>query len=302
VYVAGWTLGTLPGQTRTGGTDAFVRKYDFAGTAVWTRQFGTSAEEQVWAISVDATGVYVAGATYGTLPGQTRAGGFDAFVRKYDSAGSAVWTRQFGTSAEDVGIAISVGARGVYVAGRTAGTFPGQTSAGWGDAFVRKYDSAGTAVWTRQFGTSADDSAQAISVDATGVYMAGTTTGTFPGQTSAGSLDVFVRKYDFAGTAVWTRQFGTSAGDYAEAISVDATGVYVAGGTYGTLPGQTSAGGFDAFVRKYDSAGTAVWTRQFGTSAGDGAEAISVDATGVYVAGWIGGDAFVMKIVTIIVE
>jgi len=50
----------------------------------------------------------------------------------------------------------------------------------------------------------------------------------------------------------WTRQFGTAAFDRAEGISVDASGVYVAGRTNGALPGQTSSGE-DAFVRKYDA-------------------------------------------------
>ena len=50
----------------------------------------------------------------------------------------------------------------------------------------------------------------------------------------------------------WTRQFGSSSFDQALGISVDASGVYVAGVTGGTLPGQISLGDWDAFVRKYD--------------------------------------------------
>ena len=41
---------------------------------------------------------------------------------------------------------------------------------------------------------------------------------------------------------------------------------YIGGGT---LPGQTTAGGIDAFVRKYDPNGTEMWTRQFGTAGDD---------------------------------
>src|SRR5262249_29976009 len=56
--------------------------------------------------------------------------------------------------------------------------------------------------------------------------------------------------YDAAGTELWTRQFGTAANDGAPGIAVGASGVYVAGVTFGTFPGQTSAGGSDAFVAK----------------------------------------------------
>src|SRR3972149_9981058 len=67
------------------------------------------------------------------------------------------------------------------------------------------------------------------------------------------------------------RQFGTSAGDVGQDVAVDAAGnAYVVGNTGGTLPGQTSAGGQDAYVRKYDPAGNEGWTRQFGTSADEG--------------------------------
>ena len=106
-------------------------------------------------------------------------------------------------------------------------------------------------LWTRQFGSAATDYGIGISVDASGVYVAGFTEGTLPGQTSAGFMDVFVRKYDAAGTEVWTLQFGTAGFDDAFGISADASGVYVTGSTEGTLPGQTSAGGFDGYVRKF---------------------------------------------------
>ena len=251
VYVAGRTDGALPDQTSTGLGDAFVRKYDSDGTEVWTRQFGTSGVDTARGISVDVSGIYLAGGTDGTLPDQTSAGGLDAFVRKYDATGTEVWTRQFGTSGVfERAFGISVDVSGIYVAGDIGGTLPGQTSAGFSDAFVRKYDATGAKVWTRQFGTSSADVANGISVDASSVYVAGLTFGTLPGQTSAGGLDAFVRKYDATGTEVWTRQFGTSTTDDARGISVDASGIYVAGLTDGTLQGQTNTGSLDVFMVK----------------------------------------------------
>jgi autotransporter-associated beta strand protein len=285
VYVAGFTEGTLPGQATSGNDDAFVRKYDATGKVLWTRQFGTSAVDAAVDIAADASGVYVAGYTSGTLPGQSSAGGFDAFVRKYDFAGHVLWTRQFGTSSTDFALGIAVDASGVYVTGSTSGTFPGQTSAGDEDVFVRKYDAAGHLLWTRQTGTSDVDDGLGIAVNASGVYVTGITSGTFPGQTSAGGQDDFVLHYDANGTELWTRQFGTSGPDVALRIAADNSGVYVVGYVLGRLSGQTSAGGIDAFVRKYDTAGNEVWTRQFGTPSGDEATDVAVDGSGVYVAG-----------------
>ena len=311
VYVGGHVFGALSGYTPLGNADAFVRKYDDAGTEVWTRQFGTSGSDIVFGVSVDASGVYVAGEVgHGSgeaLPGQTSSGGADAFVRKYDTAGTEVWTRQFGTSATDHAAGgVSVGASGVYVSGFSSGTLPGQTASGGADTFVRKYDTAGTEMWTRQFGASGEDSSQATSSDASGVYVSGYVHGALPGQTSSGGADAYVRKYDTAGTEVWTRQFGSAGSDQATGIAIGASEAYVVGSVAGALPGQTYSGTDDAFVRKYDATGGEVWTRQFGTAAVDTAYATSVDGAGVYLSGSTKGtlpgqtssgdaDAFVRK-------
>jgi len=117
--------------------------------------------------------------------------------------------------------------------------------------FVRKYDHAGTEVWTRQFGTSASDSGYGVAVNTTGVYVTGFTEAALPGQTFAGGRDVFIRSYDHAGTEVWTRQLGTSVWEEGRGVAVRGPGVFVVGDTQGALPGQASAGESDAFVLKY---------------------------------------------------
>ena len=45
----------------------------------------------------------------------------------------------------------------IIVGGLTEGSFPGYTNVGYSDAFIRKYDSSGNEVFTRQFGTSKID-------------------------------------------------------------------------------------------------------------------------------------------------
>jgi hypothetical protein len=289
LYVAGFVGGTLPGHTSAGGVDAFVRKYDLNGNEMWTRQFGTASDDQGRGVFVDATGVYVSGATAGTFPGQVNSGFQDAFLRKYDTDGVEVWTRQFGSSGTEQPNGIAGDASGVYVAGLTTGTLPGQTSAGGNDAFVRKYDADGTHVWTRQFGTTAIELPLDVSVDDTGVYISGLTGGVFPTQISAGGLDAFVRKYTADGVVAWTRQFGTSGSEQANSVSVDASGVYVAGSVSGAFPGQINSGGQDAFIRKYDANGNAIWTHQFGSPVSDQGLGVSVDFSGVYVVGQTNG-------------
>jgi hypothetical protein len=114
-------------------------KGDFSTTGVLSsRQFGTPQEDEAFGVTVDSSGVYVAGITADALPDQTSLGGSDAFVRKYDHEGNELWTRQFGTPQEDLASGIGVDSSGVYVAGITAGALPDQTSLGGSDAFVIK--------------------------------------------------------------------------------------------------------------------------------------------------------------------
>jgi len=289
VYAAGYTFGDLEGAG-AGNADAFVRSYDGEGSLRWTRQFGTSADDEAFGVATDVEGnVYAAGYTRGDLEGPN-AGGADVFIRSYDRDGSLRWTRQFGTSSEDVASGVATDASGnVYVTGYTLGDLEGP-NAGSEDAFIRSYDRDGSLRWTRQFGTSSEDVATGVATDASGnVYVTGYTYGALDGANS-GFVDVFVRSYDSAGGLRWTRQFGTGSGDVANGVATDASGnVFIAGGTLGSLEG-TSAGSEDAFVRSYDGEGSVRWTRQFGTSSSDVANGVATDASGnVYAAGSTGG-------------
>jgi hypothetical protein len=285
LYVVGWTSGALPGQIHAGNSDAYLRKYNTDGSEAWTRQFGSVVEYYPSVIAVNSSGIYVSGATSDTLPDQVNVGGVDVCVRKYDVDGNEVWTRQFGSSERDFANGIAADSSAIYVVGETSGTLPNATSAGESDAYVRKYDIDGNEIWTRQFGSSRSDGANAIVVDSSGVYVAGYTWGTLPNQTSTGGTDAYIRKYDLDGNELWTRQFGSGISAHAYGVAVDSSGIYVAGHTYSALPGQTHAGEADAYVRKYDLDGNEVWTRQFGTTRLDGASAIVVDGSGIYVVG-----------------
>ena len=84
-----------------------------------------------------------------------------------------------------------------------------------------------------------------------------------------------------------TKQLGTTVQDNATSITSDSSGnVYVTGYTQGSLDGNTSAGGGDLFVLKYNSSGTKQWTKQLGTSASDSGKSITSDSSGnLYVTG-----------------
>ncbi len=294
LFVIGQTSGMLPGQTNYGMIDAFLRRYDPSGAEVWTRQFGSTERDIPKGVTLDDAGnVYIVGQTFGTFPDQTSAGGWDAFLRKYTPDGDEVWTRQFGGGGGESAASVKIDKEGnAYVVGGTRAALPGQTNIGDFDSFIVKLDATGAPVWVRQFGTKVEDYALTVALDGNGSpIVAGETSGLLAGASAAGGLDGFVRQYNGAGDVVWTRQFGSPLDDYAVASAISPTGdVLVVGSTTGSLPGHKSEGDSDAYIMAFNGQGNGLWSRQFGTSGVDDAEAISYDATGrMYVAGRSGG-------------
>ena len=75
--------------------------------------------------------------------------------------------------------------------------------------------------------------------------------------------------------------------DSGNGVTTDSSGnIYVTGETGGGLDGNTHSGNNDIFLVKYDSSGTKQWTKQLGTSSGDGGVGVITDSSGnIYVTG-----------------
>ena len=92
--------------------------------------------------------------------------------------------------------------------------------------------------------------------------MTGYTTGLenyigLDGNTSLGSKDIFLVKYNSSGTKQWTKQLGTSVYEHGKDVTTDSSGnIYVTGLTQGGLDGNTNSGKDDIFLVKYKSSGT----------------------------------------------
>jgi uncharacterized delta-60 repeat protein len=312
IYVAGYTYINLDGQVNSGNNDAFVTKYNTDGTKAWTKLLGGSSYDIAYSLTTGSDGaIYVAGYTRGNLDGQVNSGGVDAFVTKYNTDGTKVWTKLLGTSGTDNAYSLTTGSDGaIYVAGLTTGNLDGQTNSGSNDAFVTKYNTDGTKAWTKLLGSSVNDYAQSLTTGSDGaIYVAGYTDGNLDGQVNSGGVDAFVTKYNTDGTKVWTKLLGSSVNDYAYSLTTGSDGaIYVAGFTEGNLDGQTNSGGDDAFVTKYNTDGTKAWTKLLGGSSFDIAQSLTTGSDGaIYVAGFTTGnpdgqvnsgsiDAFVVKL------
>jgi hypothetical protein len=281
VYTTGWFAGTAdfdPGPstfnlTIVGGLfDVFVSKLDSAGAFVWAKQLGGTSIDYGESIAVDAAGnVYTTGlfgstADFDPGPGTQNlmsAGSSDTFISKLDSAGSFVWAKQLGGMKQDNGYSIAVDVAGnVYTTGRFVGTTdfdPGTgmfnlTSAGSGDVFVSKLDSAGAFVWAKQLGGIGDDFGASITIDAAGnVYTTGYFTGTAdfdPGLgtfnlTSAGLQDSFVSKLSQREVRLATSNLAQRSGTTITiTFTIENQGPDSANGTQINIPIPNNVSGF----------------------------------------------------------
>lgn len=270
-----------------------------------SRQFGTIGKNDfASAIVLDGSGyIYMSGSTYSTyLNGQTNAGGMDGYLVKMDPAGNLQWTITLGSSGDDSVTALALdGSRGnVIVVGSTIGNMGSNLSLGGTDLFVARFDSRGTRIWLEQFGTSGNDSANAVTIDHSGfIYVSGTTDGSFDSNSNQGGTDAFLLKLNSSGTKVWVKQIGTADDDTGNALTVDSSDeVYLAGTTQGRMNGQANSGdslnpsvGYtDIFVAKYDGSGNQQWTLQRGSMSSNTVGGIAIDSSNhIFVTGSTNG-------------
>ena len=311
IYVAGDTGGTI-GAASAGNQDAVVARYDTLGVRTWAVQFGSADYDYVADVGVDANGdVFVLGRTDGTLPGSpvVNLGGSDLFLVKLDANGAIVWTRMFGSAGDEFPEGLAITSTGdVYVTGFTDGVLTG-VSAGGQDYFLGRYDTDGNLVMITQRGSAGNDRAKAVAVGPSdNPYVVGDTDGDLEG-VQAGNADIFVAKYDPAGTELWIDQRGTTDLDLGAGVAVnDHHEVFVVGSTALGLDGNVSAGAMDVVLIRYGTGGAWQYTVQRGSSSTDTAAGVALTANGApIVAGNTSGtldgivpagstDAFVMKL------
>ena len=123
IFITGYTMGDLDGETNAGGYDAFLTKYSSDGTKAWTKLLGASSYEIGQQVATASDGsIYITGYTRGDLDGETNAGSFDAFLAKYGLDGTKVWTKLLGSSSSDKGYGLATASDGsVYITGYTRG-------------------------------------------------------------------------------------------------------------------------------------------------------------------------------------
>ena len=288
VYAVGGALPPLFGASDgVGGTEqkSAIAIYSPTGTLLGYHSpnfFSYRGVEWYSAVTVVAEGssevVYAAGTGQQNGSGQYR-----TMLAKYSSSGTLLWKRVYGSG--DSGGSLTQGLVWLngylYIAGRDQNN----------QAMLLKYDAAAISpdanpnstgasylapVWSRLYNPTGDAWAQAVGTDGANLYVAG-----YRGSGTYGGDDVFLLKYDEAGTLLWSKEWGGTADDLANGIAVSGNRVYVASQTR-----SFGAGGADVALLEVDTAdGTVLSTQFWGGTADDIARGAQVSGSDIYVVG-----------------
>ncbi len=318
-YLAGTTTSAATGLTtpgayhsvNNGGNDGFLIKFSSLGIRQWCTFYGGLGNDLCNSVATDLSGnVFIAGqtssntliATVGAYQA-ARSGTNDAFLAKFDAAGTIQWSTYYGGTAQEQATAVKCGTAGdIYITGQTnslvnmasAGAYQA-TLSGTNDAFIARFNTAGTRDWGTYFGGSSSEQGNAIAVDpASGkIAIAGNTnsatgiasTNGFQG-TFGGVQDAFVAYFDASGGRIWSTYYGGLALDYGQAVCFDIFGnIVAAGGTFSSNgiasagSSQSTIGGdYDAYIVKFNTLGQRLWGTYFGGTFYDYANGITCNS------------------------
>ncbi|MGE0638580.1 MAG: SBBP repeat-containing protein [Bacteroidia bacterium] len=331
LYITGWftsdsvTFGstTLYNSGAIETSDIFIVKYDASGMLLWAKSFGGSGNDNSTGIKVNSEGGFFITGFYSSTSLMidntvlTNAGGSDVFIARFNKEGTMVWAKSAGSTADDEGNSISCDAKNyVYLTGMfesssiTFGTTV-LTNTGEHDIFLTCYDPTGKVVWAKNIGGKNDDSGSILTADDSGnsyvtgkfsspVISLGDTLLTNATSGSNGG-DIFLAKYNRAGTLLWGKSLGGTYADEGYSITSDKAGnVYMTGWfkndtvifgcdtlmqcTILTREQGTDYG--DIFIAKYDTEGNPLWAQRAGGMAKDYGFGITADPSGsIYLSG-----------------
>ncbi len=237
-----------------------------------------------------------------TLHSSTSSSSRSGFVLKYDSSGTIIFSKNFGTKCNVYSIAIGRNSD-VYICGSgSAGlTLGNGVSVNLGingstALFIAKLDSNGVAQWAGKADGNGSDFAKSIAFDTVNnrVYMGGIIglgTVAFWGvgnyksvSNSNGVSDLFLACYNENGSVQWVENSSGFCTVYSGYVACDSQGnVFMSGTFYNSTLyfGGKSASSFnhyDGVIVKFDSTGNAEWMKSIGGTGRDNLTKFEVDS------------------------
>lgn len=244
IYVIGSTKGVM-GSASVGKTDCVILHLDNEGGKLNVLQFGTSADDQGFDITIGTdSNIYACGTTEGNLAAEN-AGNSDIFWGIFSRDLKLKKMKQYGKEKYDCAAEIETDSKNnIYIAGSTdwvlALALKQQLN---GDCFLQKWNDKGELCWEEQFGTGNWDGINGLAViQDKGVVVSGCQNNPM--------CQSFCRMYNEEGSLLWTRNIigQGGRGTCGKGICVNRQGyIYHTGYTGANLFSELR-GGHDVFL------------------------------------------------------
>jgi hypothetical protein len=263
----GYILAGYTSDSTVNDTDAFVVKLNSSGDTAWTFRYNgpQSHKDVLYKIIPTADGGYIACGYTNSITGISD----DILYIKLSGSGSLQWVKTLGGSGRDRAQDIIQTSDGKYtIAGYTMSP-PAQ----YYDAYLIRLNSSGDTLWTKMFGSSNYDDANAVRELSGGGYI-------LAGQSENGSngFDQYLIETDASGNLSWQKKIGTTGTDNVDGLVILSDGFLLAGGTNGA-----GAGGDDGYLVKTDFSGNQIWFKTFGGSQPDDFHRVEVTSDGGFI-------------------
>ena len=309
------------------GEDVYLTKFNSSGNFQWAVSWGGVSYDWTYDIAVSTNGyVYVAGLFNSDCdfdPGagvdiQSVINADDCFLTCFNATGVHQWARVWGNTlfSPVYGYGLAPDSNNnIYIFGDffdSCDFDPGpgndvRVSNGDYDAFLSKFNQAGSRFWTRTWGGVFGDKGYDLAIDssdniyAVGGFVDSVDFNPGPGSeihTSVGSIDCYLSCFDYNGVHQWAKTWGGTNYDYAHDIAVDNFNNLAISGSFastdidfdpglGTDP-RSTVGQLDIFLSKFNQSGIFHWARTWGGTGNDDISVLSTDPSGnIIITGYV---------------
>lgn len=254
------TATNVEGLINDSNEDVLIKRYDKTGKLLWQTKWGGNGREIFKSmLRVENNNFIAVGCSNSTdiegLDIHNKNSSYcDAIIVKYNQNGELIWEKSIGGQLDDELIsAIHTNDGGYVVAGTSSSNdIDGLINYGSKDVIILKYDSNGTLLWKKTWGSTLTDNFQNIILTKDN-YIILVVNGTT------------LVKYNQDGDIMWQKELTEDSENVYSSISITPENDIIAAGRFRNIDGiENRDNSSDAIIIKYDQKGNVLWYKTWG--------------------------------------
>ena len=287
-------------------------KYDALGTVEWSKQIGTSGNNEITSVIETLDGGYVAvgdiytSVDFGNNIKINTKGSYDGIIIKFKNNGDVEWAKGIcGTSNEMINSAIETSDGGLIVAGNYStayldlGNNVSLSNNGQDDGMIIKLNIDGEVEWAKSVGGNSYDYLESLTLTKDGGFIVG---GYFDSDninlennltiSNNGRTDGIIIKYNNVGEIEWAKSMGGTDSDRIKSVLATTDGGCLIGGYFWSYTIDlddnitiNKNSNNDAIIIKYNSEGRIEWAKTISGNNNEYITSLSATKDGGFIAG-----------------